>query len=403
MFRHLLKPIWRRKGRNMMLSLEILLAFVVVFVIAAAGVRYYQLYHLPTGFAYTSVWSVQMEQPDHKLKNDMLLYDKLKRGLQALPEVEQVAFANMPLYENSTWRTGYYLPDSGVSISSDLMLVSDDFFDTVDMSLVQGRWFSAADEGATDRPVVVNLRFAQEMFPGQNPIGKMIGNDQAGEKAGTIVRKMNKIVGVIEDFRSHGEFMIPTNVVFIRFSPQSSPDGVRTVLLKVKPGTARSFETKLSEQLKLVRNDWSYRISPMSDMRQTMLRESIAPLIVLSVIAAFLLFMVAFGLFGVLWQHTTQRIPEIGLRRAIGATAGNIYRQIIVEQLLLTSLAMSVGLILLVQLPITGVLGENLSWSLFLVAAIISISIMALVSVLCALYPAWRASRLTPTEALHYE
>jgi putative ABC transport system permease protein len=55
------------------------------------------------------------------------------------------------------------------------------------------------------------------------------------------------------------------------------------------------------------------------------------------VIAAFLLVMVAFGLFGVLWQNTTQRIPEIGLRRALGADAGSIYRQIIAEQMLLST------------------------------------------------------------------
>lgn len=404
MFRHLLKPIWKRKGRNLLLSLEILLAFVVVFVIAAASVRYYQLYHLPTGFSHASVWSVQFEQPDQdRIKNDALMYDKFKRSLQALPEVEQVAFANMSPYDNSTWQTEYYHPDSGAVTVTDYMQVSDDFFDTVQMSLQKGRWFSAADEGAAETPVIVNRRFAEAMFPGQDPVGKLIGDDEAPERNGTPVRKMNRIVGVVEDFRSHGEFMIPTNFVLARFSPQSSSNGVSTLLLKVKPGTARSFETKLSEQLRLVRNDWSYRISPLSDMRETMMRQAVIPLIVLSVIAAFLLFMVAFGLFGVLWQHTTQRIPEIGLRRATGATAGNIYWQIIVEQLLLTSLAMSVGLILLAQLPITGVLGENLSWPLFAVAALISMSVMALVSVLCALYPAWRASRLNPTEALHYE
>jgi putative ABC transport system permease protein len=400
MFRHLLKPIWKRKGRNLMLSLEILLAFVVVFVIAAASVRYYQLYHLTTGFSHTDVWSVQMEQPDQNgVKNDAQMYDKLTRSLMALPEVEQVAFANMSPYENSTWRTDYYLPGSGASTTTDLMKVSDHFFDTVHMTLQEGRWFSAADEGAAETPVVVNRRFAQAMFPGQSALGKVISDGEPGKKDAETL----KIVGVVEDFRSHGEFMIPTNVVLTRFSPQTSKQGVATLLLKVKPGTERSFETKLSEQLKLVRNDWSYRISPLSDMRQTMMREQVIPLIVLSVIAAFLLFMVAFGLFGVLWQHTTQRIPEIGLRRATGATAGNIYRQIIAEQLLLTSLAMTVGLILLVQLPITGVLGENLSWPLFLVATVISATIMALVSVLCALYPAWRASRLSPTEALHYE
>ena len=400
MFRHLLKPIWKRKSRNLMLSLEILLAFVVVFVITAAASRYYQLYHLPTGFSYASVWSVQIEQPDDRgAKNDAVLYDKFKRSLQALPEVEQVAFANFSPYQNATWRGGLYMPDSGAMTLSDEMQVSDDFFAVTDMVLQEGRWFSAADEGAAEQPVVVNRRLADAMFPGQSALGKVIADGEPGSTR----RQLLKITGIIADFRNHGEFMSPTNFVLTRYSPLSGEYAPRTVLLKVKPGTERSFEAKLSAQLKLVRNDWSYRISPLGDLRTSMMREAVVPLIVLAVIAAFLLLMVAFGLFGVLWQNTTRRIPEMGLRRATGATAGSIYRQIIIEQLLLTSLAMGVGLLLLVQLPITGVLGENLSWPLFGLATLISTSIMALVSVLCALYPAWRASRLSPSEALHYE
>jgi putative ABC transport system permease protein len=400
MFRHLLKPLWKRKSRNLMLSLEILLAFVVVFAIAAAAGRYYELYRLPTGFAYTDVWSVQMLLPeDNGIKQDPTIYDKLKRALQALPEVEQVAFANYSPYEHSTWTTGFYLPESAAETYTNLMQVSDDFFDTVSMSLLEGRWFSSADEGAAEEPVVVNRAFAQAMFPGQSALGKIISDDEPGSKD----RGLLKITGVFEAFRNQGEFMSPTNFVIRRFSPVSSGFGVGTIMLKVKPGTSRAFERTLNEQLKLVRNDWSYRISPLSDLRSAILRESMAPLIVLAVVAAFLLLMVAFGLFGVLWQSTTQRIPEIGMRRAAGATRGDIYGQIVVEQLLLTSLAMLVGLILLVQLPITGVFGENLSWPLFLIAALESMAIMSMVSVLCALYPAWRASRLSPTEALHYE
>ena len=63
MIRHLLKPLWKRKGRNMLLSLEIALAFAVVFAIAAAGLRYWQLYHQPIGFEWENVWAVQLQFP----------------------------------------------------------------------------------------------------------------------------------------------------------------------------------------------------------------------------------------------------------------------------------------------------------------------------------------------------
>ncbi|RYF04259.1 MAG: ABC transporter permease, partial [Oxalobacteraceae bacterium] len=58
MLRHLLKLTWKRKSRHLMLSLEILLAFAVVFGIAAFALRYWQLYREPTGFDGTDVWSV---------------------------------------------------------------------------------------------------------------------------------------------------------------------------------------------------------------------------------------------------------------------------------------------------------------------------------------------------------
>jgi putative ABC transport system permease protein len=122
-----------------------------------------------------------------------------------------------------------------------------------------------------------------------------------------------------------------------------------------------------------------------------------------AVIAAFMLVMVAFGLFGVLWQNTTRRIPEIGLRRAIGARAADIYGQIVAEQLLLSSVAMAAGLALLVQLPLTGALGETLNWRVFAGAIVLSMGVIYLISLLCSLYPGWRASRLAPSEALHYE
>jgi putative ABC transport system permease protein len=178
---------------------------------------------------------------------------------------------------------------------------------------------------------------------------------------------------------------------------------MNTLLIRLKPGTTRAFETRLQRKLMQVRNDWTYKISPLGDLRSTMLKAILSPLAVLSVVAAFMLVMVGFGLFGVLWQNTTRRIPEIGLRRAVGATATSIYRQIVAEQMLLSTIAMLVGLVLLVQLPLTGALGAVLDWTVFLAASAVSMLVIYLISLLCALYPGWRASRLSPTEALHYE
>ncbi|MBY0572702.1 MAG: ABC transporter permease, partial [Undibacterium sp.] len=61
---HFFKPIWKRKFKNLMLTLEILLAFVVVFFLVLTCARYYQLYHLPTGFQYENVWAVDILKAD---------------------------------------------------------------------------------------------------------------------------------------------------------------------------------------------------------------------------------------------------------------------------------------------------------------------------------------------------
>ena len=103
MIRHLLKPLWKRKGRNLLLSLEIALAFAVVFAIAATGLRYWQLYHQPVGFAWQNVWSVELLFPEaggHDATFDPAVYAQMQRALERLPEVEKVAFAAYTPYEN---------------------------------------------------------------------------------------------------------------------------------------------------------------------------------------------------------------------------------------------------------------------------------------------------------------
>jgi len=398
MLRHLLKLIWKRKSRNMMLSLEILLAFLVVFAIVAFGLRYWQLYQLPTGHDWKNQWSVSIRAAQD-LPNDPAIYDQLKRGLLDLPEVESVAFSSFGTYEMSRWTEEYTLPDGSHELTIDGMGVSDEYFATMGMRVAQGRFFSSMDDNADAAPAVINRRLADKWFPGKNPIGQLYVQQTRGKSEGQRYR----VTGVVEQFRSHGEYMDPVDFMLSRWIPGVGKEAANNIMLKLRPGTPRIFEARLNARLKQIRNDWTYIITTQADARASMLKTQTIPLVILAVIAAFLLVMVAFGLFGVLWQNTTQRIPEIGLRRALGADAGAIYRQIIAEQFLLSTGAMLIALLLLVQLPLTGVFGETLNWAVFGGAAVLSASVIYLLSLLCSLYPGWRAARLSPTQALHYE
>jgi len=399
MFRHLLKLTWKRKSRNLMLSLEILIAFAIVFAVAAFAVRYWQLYRMPLGFQSAEVWSVAIQAGDDgKGRFDAAVYDSFRRGLRDLPEVSAVGFASFAPYSMSTISSDMRRDSQARAVDTELIEADDGLADVLGLRLSEGRWFSDLDNGSAARAVVINRRMADAMFPGERAVGQQF-IDGEGAKPGASYR----VVGVVEEFRAKGELDAPVNFAFTRFEAGKNDSDARTILLKVKPGTQRDFETRLNRRLKLIRNDWAYQIAPLSTLRKTMLHTGATPLVVVSVIAAFMLVMVAFGLFGALWQNTTARIPEIGLRRAIGASAGQIYRQIVLEQFMLSSLAIALGLALLVQLPLTGVLGESLNWAVFALAAGLSMLVIYLLSLLCALYPGWRASRLSPTEALHYE
>jgi putative ABC transport system permease protein len=399
MFRHLFKLTWKRKSRNLMLSLEILLAFAIVFGVAAFGLRYAQLYRMPLGFDGAGVWSVSIDSGHHRNDRvDATVYEALQRGLAELPEVAGVAFASFEPYAMSTISTDMRRNSSARPVYTETMDADDALAGVLGLNLVEGRWFSQLDNGSAQRPAVINRRIAEAMFPGERALGQQF-IDGKDAKAGTTYR----VVGVVDDYRAKGELAAPVNFIFTRFEPGKSERDAYTILLKLRPGTTRDFERRLNARLKLIRNDWAYQIAPLSATRTSMMKSRTIPLIVAGVIAAFMLLMVAFGLFGALWQNTTQRIPEIGLRRALGAGAGDIYRQIVAEQFMLSSIAIALGLVLLVQLPLTGALGEHLNWAVFAAAAALSMAVIYLLSLLCAVYPGWRASRLSPTEALHYE
>src|SRR6185436_20475381 len=94
----------------------------------------------------------------------------------------------------------------------------------------------------------------------------------------------------------------------------------------------------------------------LSEMKAKYQDRHVVPLGIAALVAAFLIVMVALGLTGVLWQNVTKRTKEIGLRRATGATARQISLQIMGETWILTTLALVVGSVIVLQLPLLDLL-----------------------------------------------
>ena len=171
---------------------------------------------------------------------------------------------------------------------------------------------------------------------------------------------------------------------------------------ELPPGTSAAFEEKLVERLQQVARGWSFEVEPVSDARDRMLRVWLSPLATGGLVALFLLLMVGLGLTGVLWQNVTRRTREIGLRRVQGATVWDIHRQILGELLVVTTLALIVGSVIVLQIPLIDPFGIVNVGDLA-TAILVSAGLIYALTLLCGLYPSVLAARVQPVDALRHD
>ena len=404
MTRHLLKLIWNRKRTNLLLMAEIFFSFLVLFGIVTVGVFYADNYRRPLGFTYQDVWRIGIDMkrsgPETKDAAALETARQLLLTVKELPEVAEVTAAFTSPYDRGSWTSDYKV--DGRSYDYMLNRVTDSFRDVMGLEVLRGRWFSREDDGATGfEPVVVNARMAREVFGDGEPVGGIIPQEKPRE--GEPPRPERRVIGVVRDFRQHGEFAAPTDYLFLRHRVDDpNVQAPRLMLIRLRPGTSAAFEERLMARLQSVAPDWSFKVESLAEMRASNHRERLAPVMVAVVVAAFLLLMVALGLTGVLWQNVTQRTREIGLRRAKGATARRIHRQILGEVTVMTSLAVALGMVLVLQFPLLDLLGF-VSPGVFATSLVLSAVAIYGLALACGYYPGRLATKVQPAEALHYE
>jgi putative ABC transport system permease protein len=396
MIRHLLKLVWNRKRANALLIVEIFISFLVVFAVVTLAASLLSRWSDPLGFSWHDVWMVQVDRSDAEMQKEDPAYRQkvaaLLREAASMPQVVAAAGSDCPPYSFSTSEGIRVVDGRKFSVIRDD--VTDDYLRVMQLKLLRGRWFGPADEGLPLPAAVIDRDLAAAAFPTIDPLGKDFDYD------GTMVR----VVGIVAPYRKDGEFSrTKMNMAFRRASLLHGPaSGSRNLLVRLRPGTPPELEQQLSDRLHAVAPDLSFHIKHMDGMRQLALRIYVVPAVIGSIVALFLISMVTLGLTGVLWQSVTRRIREIGLRRSVGATGIAVRRQVLGEVALLSTLSLIVGVVIVLQLPILG-LFSIVTPAVFVLGLTLALAIIYGITLLCAVYPSWLASRVPPAEALRYE
>ena len=386
MLRHLFKLIWNKKGSHALLIIEIWASFMVLFGVLSLIVYNVSNYLQPIGFEYERVWNLQLSNN----QDTLAVADKMQRIVQkikASQEVESVArmSSNTPFSANQMMNGVTY---KKVSISPEFFYTDENFSKTMNLPVISGKWFTESDRVSKFTPIVINSSLREKLFANENPLGKIIKVDD---------KKSFKVVGVIDKFKSKGEF---TNDAPALFEMQGKDDAWNTnVLIKTKPGTDANFEAKLVKEIAATLPGWGIEISYLTEQRKNRHNLTLVPVAIFLIVSGFLLTNVALGLFGILNLNIARRRNEIGLRRAMGATEGRVTFQFLGEIWVLATLSIILGLLFAVQFPIMNVF--DLHANIYLTAIVLAVILVFIIVTLCAWWPSRQASRIHPALALH--
>ncbi len=387
MIQHIMKLIWRKKGANSLILLEILLSFVVLF-----GVLSFALYNLervqqPIGFEVEDKWILHL---DRTLVKDsarlVTLLPELKQAITDLPNFNQASWAELGLpYSGGTWNAKE--STDGVSVSARVAIVDEDFPLASKLKLTEGRWFNEDDLLQKEIPMVVNKHFLDLHYPGVNMIDSII--EFQGDR---------KIIGSVLDYRYGGAYEEELSTVFAPFRAENCRF-MPSLLIDVKPNTPMQYEEELGEVIKSIAKTDTYVIEHVNQSKEFEEKKTWFPLLILLSICGFLCINVALGLLGVLWYNINKRRSEIGLRRAIGAHTSDIAKQFVLEILFLAAVAVGIGTLFAVQIPLLQII--DIERTILIKSIVLAALIIFGIVTLCALYPSNQAARIQPALALH--
>jgi putative ABC transport system permease protein len=334
--------------------------------------------------------------------------DQLVERIRALPGVEAVALGlNVP-FDDNEWDDSFHITGTppyppGEAPEAEINIVTPDYFRVMRMPILRGRAFTVDDGANQPRTVIIDETLAQKYFPGQDPIGRQIDDNQSNEKNPAPLT----IVGVVPRTRSEaaGEDNVEQyHWPQMTFAAEQLPKRTNVLLVRVKSGDPLALVPAIKRELHALDPDQAF--AAISTMENNIAKSLGSRRMMMSLLGAFAgiaLLLASVGLYGVMALTVTQRRRELGIRLALGAQRADVFRLVLSHGMLLVASGLIIGLLGTIgvrrglQSVLYGVTGSDAPALTFALFALAGVALIA-----CWL-PARRATRVDPMVALRTE
>ena len=394
--------LWRRFGAHLVV-VEMAIAVVLLVGAGLLGKSFYRLLHVDVGFQIDHLATLEVALSEVSYAKDeqvVAVTRQIVNRIRSLPGVQSVGFSTVlpvSFNGNTDWIRFVGRPYHGEHNEVNQREVSSAFFSTLQAKLLRGRYFTDADDASKPQAVVINETLAKKYFPGEDPVGKRIGDTELTPKS------IKEIVGVVEDVKDGSLDSDTWPAVYYAFN--QNPDTYFSLILR----TSQS-ESSVLPSLAPAIHEIDSGIGTMNETTMTA-RINDSPTAYLHRSSAWLvggfasmaLLLAVVGLYGVIAYSVNQRTREIGVRMALGAQRGSVCQLIMKEAGWVAGVGIAVGLLGSIGAAtlIRGLLFGVRSWD---AATLIVVSGVLAISALLASYvPARRAAKVDPMVALRCE
>jgi predicted permease len=328
-------------GTNLLVVAELMLALILLVGAGLMLKSFERLQANKIGVDPQNVLTVRFA-PSGVASGSVAVFDDLEDRVASLPGAISAGIASCHPLAGFCGRTillfGDRLPvERGAEPSVGTNVVSANYFKTMKIPLIEGRWFTQGDRQGAPRVAVINDTAARRFWPGENPVGKPIGLGLNGFGKGV------EIIGVVGDVR-YGQIEEPAMPDIYISSLQFRSPTFPGILFVRAAHNPLNLVASVREQVRTLDKDLTlFDIMTMeARIRDAGARARFSS-VLMTIFAAMALGLAAVGIYGVMSSVVTERTREIGIRSALGADPGSVLRLILRRGAVLTSAGIILG------------------------------------------------------------